>query len=424
MTILSTITDGIGSAASTVRGGFSSVANGVTDIAGDAFNATKDFLNGNSGSVKKSIGTTSLGEFIAYVRKNGVARPNRFRVTMPLPKKVLKKMNHGNEGSSAVEQMIIKAATKAVTGPVESSKVLQIMCQVASMPGVNVDTTELKAGGKPRKFAFGLSYEPADFVFLVERDMKEKEIFDYWIKSIVDPKDAKVAFYDDYVTDVTVEHLDEFGNVTHGIILEEAFPVVLTGVELDMGTSNQAVMLRTSFVYRRQVLAADKVAQYALASAPATQDAGILGGFLNNFRPAEIVRDALNGNLSGALTQAADLYLDIKTGNYSEEMSAIFKTVSDVGRKYTGLGARELETVYKAVKGDAMKNGKITQAEKAELGRVIDGLIGQVKSVGGNTSSRSMVTGPATSAAPPVKVYSASDTLKALQSIEGVVITN
>jgi len=391
--IMFSMPDSVKSTAGSIGAGLDEAWDGVSDY----FSGTPDGLTGPNG-LGSSRTLTPLDEFIGHVKKNGVTRPNRFRITIPLPTHVLEKLDPGagEDSSAGFVQSAVKVIVGTEGGREGSARSLQIMCQVASFPGVNVDTAELKAGGKPRKMAYGLSYDNADFAFVVSGDMREKKIFDYWIKTVVDPTTAAVGYYDDYIVDITIEQLDVWGNSTHGVILEDAYPVVVTPMELDMGSANTAAMLRTSFTYRRQVPMDKDVTERTASGLPGSADQSLFGQVMDNFRPAQIIKDVMNGDISGAVNKAADVYMDAVTGNWGEELTGVYKTVSDVSRKFTGLGARELETIYGVVKGDVAKNGKIGQADKAELMRVITGVMGSVKKVGGPPTAQYSQPKPST----------------------------
>lgn len=380
-----------------VYDGFSNAVTASTDYALDAGKGISDYFSGarDAATGPYAVGSSRtlgpLDEFINHVKKYGVSRPNRFRITIPLPAHVSEKVDIGAQDT--LPEGLVSTAVKVVNSTTvsgsreQAARSLQIMCQIASFPGTNVDTADLKAGGKPRKFAYGLSYDSAEFAFLVSNDMREKKIFDYWIKSIVNAKTGAVGFYDDYIVDVTIEQMDEWGRVTHTIKLEESYPTVVTGMELDMGSSNTAAMLRTSFIYRRQLLGEDDIVGKSATGLPETADKSLFEQVLDNFGPVQVIKNVINGNITGAVTQAADMYMDYKTGNFAGPAAAVFKTISDVSRKYTGLGARELETIYGVIKGDIAKNGKISQSDKAELLRVISGVTGQIQKIGGTPTS-------------------------------------
>uniref|UniRef100_A0AAU6W3H8 Uncharacterized protein n=1 Tax=Pseudomonas phage Cygsa01 TaxID=3138529 RepID=A0AAU6W3H8_9VIRU len=407
--IYDNLSPGAQGVADSVTGGISDAASGLTDY----FSGARDAATGPY-AVGSSRTLGPLDEFINHVKKYGVSRPNRFRITIPLPAHVSEKIDIG--GQETAQEGLVSTAVKIVTvtsvsgGREDAARSLQIMCQVASFPGTNVDTAELKAGGKPRKFAYGLSYDTADFAFLVSNDMREKKIFDYWIKTIVDAKTGAVGFYDDYIVDVTIEQMDEWGRVTHTLKLEEAYPTVVTPMELDMGSTNTAAMLRTSFVYRRQLLGEDDIVGKSATGLPETADKSLFDQVLDNFAPVQIIKNIANGNITGAVNQAAELYMDYKTGNFSGAAASIYKSISDVSRKFTGLGARELETIYGVIKGDIAKNGKISVSDKAELLRVISGVTGAVQKVGGpQTSYKKVASGEMVSAKATADAYAGLD---------------
>ena len=159
----------------------------------------------------------------------GLARTNRFEVVITPPAKLANKFNESFLSSLYVEQ--------------------------ASIPNLGVVTKQLKIFGPSYQRPVSSEYggEGISLTFHVDRNMAIRKFFEDWIHIIVDPDTFTVGYQMDYISDVYIKQLDEQDNVTHEILLKEAFPRNINIMELNNGSSNQTHRLNVLFAYRNWV---------------------------------------------------------------------------------------------------------------------------------------------------------------------------
>ncbi len=97
--------------------------------------------------------------FITQLLQRGISRKNRFRVTIPLPPGVFDSnatlSNDGDayKSSSSSFGDLFKESARIVNaffgGTNQTARSLQMMCMVAGLPGVGIDTTPMNNNGNP-----------------------------------------------------------------------------------------------------------------------------------------------------------------------------------------------------------------------------------------------------------------------------------
>lgn len=191
--------------------------------------------------------TTPIQDFIAHIKKHGVAKTNRFRVTFNLPKDLQAKF-----GSD------VNTDTTKLTGGINNSaKVLSLMCQQVTMPGYTTTTQEQNYGSTNRKMPVDKSTSEFDMVFYASGDMMEKKIFDAW-KNLIFRPDHTIAFYDRFVTDILVEQMNDLDVVVYQTKVTEAYPCTVNPITLDRSSTNTAMIFQVSFQYRKVKEGADE----------------------------------------------------------------------------------------------------------------------------------------------------------------------
>lgn len=151
---------------------------------------------------------STLNDFIAAVKTQGLARTNRFSVNIASP--------------------IID----------EDMRTIQILCDSVSMPGISLNTTEQKVFGEVREIPIQPVYEPVTFTFYVDTNLGVKNMFEKWMNLIRDPKTRAFNYYSNYIVnaEIFVHRLDSDEEVVHKVTLYEAYPKSLNAVQLDYGS--------------------------------------------------------------------------------------------------------------------------------------------------------------------------------------------
>ena len=174
----------------------------------------------------------SLRNFRTEINRRGVASPNRFEVTFPLPLGL-------GPGFSGITQ--------------NDTRLVSLFCEVSGLPQQSIGIRNQRIYGPvyPRPFAVDYGGDGITMTFLLDQQMNVKGFFDAWISKIVDPLQYFVYYHSTYKTNITISQLDKKDNSSYAVVLEDAFPRNVSLLELNSGTQNQAHHLNVTFVYRR-----------------------------------------------------------------------------------------------------------------------------------------------------------------------------
>jgi hypothetical protein len=140
-----------------------------------------------------------IDQFIAIIRKEGLARNSRFVVYITPPTRLISKYPD----------------TK-----------LRFLCDSASLPGMNFLSNPVNTYGEQREVVYNRSFEPITLDFLLDQSMEIKKFFDDWQALIIDPVSRIVSYYKDYIGTIEIYQLDASTNERTRYVarLHEAFP--------------------------------------------------------------------------------------------------------------------------------------------------------------------------------------------------------
>jgi len=80
---------------------------------------------------------------------------------------------------------------------------------------------------------------------------EEKDFFNAWQDSMIDPNLHDANYYDDYTGEIHLNTYDESNLINQGIIFEEAFPLMAGAINLGMDQNTTYARLTVTFAYRR-----------------------------------------------------------------------------------------------------------------------------------------------------------------------------
>ena len=120
------------------------------------------------------------------------------------------------------------------------------------MPGINISVKPFKIFGPTYQRPITSEYggEGLAVTFHVDSSMIIRKFFEDWMHVIVDPNDFTVGYQEEYITNIAIRQLDEQDNITHEIILLEAFPRNMNIMDLNNASQNQTHRLNILFGYR------------------------------------------------------------------------------------------------------------------------------------------------------------------------------
>lgn len=170
--------------------------------------------------------TWSLENFLSQVGSRGLAKPNRFEVSITTPPCVQ---------------------------DIETARTVSMFCDQAYLPMYRILTSRQQLFGTPSFHPVGLDVggENASMQFYVDREMKVKRYFDSWVQGIIDPVTFTAKYRENYVTDILISQLDEQDDVMYCVKLIDAWPMNVNALTLDQTAANTVHKLTVSFVYKR-----------------------------------------------------------------------------------------------------------------------------------------------------------------------------
>ena len=203
-------------------------------------------------------------DFIAKVRKNDLARSNRFEIV--------------------------------INGPSNFStdREVSLLCEEAQIPGLQIQWTPTKISTWTEQRAHGIEYfgDTAAFTFFCDDNWDVRTYFENWRTLIADPLSKGVAFPEDYTGSVEVYTLDREDNRVTRWKLYDAFPRLMN--ILPMGQSAEGIVrVNVTFAFRRWT-------SRGVAAGEAERLFGIF-----NFRKGSI-KNAINNKVADSINDWLD----------------------------------------------------------------------------------------------------------------------
>lgn len=163
----------------------------------------------------------TIKEFTAAVKNNGLARSNRYAVSFVVP------MVFNND-----------VTKKAL-----------MFCDQIQLPGTNFSTTQNRTFGEFRETPYEKLYEHINVSFYVDTNMQVKQMFDEWTNHIYNPNTRVFNYYDQYVTDMTIEVQDVTNRARYWVTLHECYPKSVGAIQLDYA-GKDVMKLSVSMAYK------------------------------------------------------------------------------------------------------------------------------------------------------------------------------
>jgi hypothetical protein len=168
---------------------------------------------------------TAFADFIASVKTRDFAKASKFKVTMPTT--------------------VGTGSTKISIAPDGMDvKTISLYCEQAALPGIEFDVKPYHIYGPHFQRPQGVSYdgEGLRLQFLVDQDMKVKELFDNWMVAVNDPASWQFNYPVEYMSSgIVIQQLKHRGvdlkdgaDVgTYAVRLIDAFPRTIEPMQLN-----------------------------------------------------------------------------------------------------------------------------------------------------------------------------------------------
>jgi len=184
--------------------------------------------------------------FLSNIRaKDGLAKPNRFEVVLPIPpyvnqfvgnsiiEKILNFPNSVfNDVSDAINNAFGTQGEQdeySKTSNSSLSRYLSLQCESAELPGKTLQTADVKIYGPTFKVPYQSMYGDTTLTFMCTNEFYERKLFDRWMESI-HPTDTNNLRYakgatSRYLTNIKIIQYDELIKQIHAVELMDAFPI-------------------------------------------------------------------------------------------------------------------------------------------------------------------------------------------------------
>ena len=198
--------------------------------------------------------------FLSNIKaKEGLARPSRFQVILPIPtyvnnfisSSILEKLlNLPNSVFSDVTTRVLGQSEQQVSSNPSISRYLALQCESAELPGKSLTSADVTIYGPGFKVPYKANYSETTLTWICTNEFYERKLFDRLLESIV-PTDTNNARFPKgngltggYMTNIKIVQYDDFIKQIYAVELIDAFPV---------GISSQALSWSDDGIHRLSV---------------------------------------------------------------------------------------------------------------------------------------------------------------------------
>jgi hypothetical protein len=136
-----------------------------------------------------------------------------------------------------------------------------IRCVTASLPGKQLETSEVSEYGPTRKMPYGVSMDGGEvsFTFLCDSSFADRFLIEAWLSFVYGQGDLgnsdflrnpQFSYYDEYKGEVSITQLTGKSKPSLVYKLEEAYPISFSAQELSYETIDDIMKFECTFAFR------------------------------------------------------------------------------------------------------------------------------------------------------------------------------
>jgi hypothetical protein len=126
-----------------------------------------------------------------------------------------------------------------------------LMIESTTIPGNRILVREYQFDGPLKKYPYSTAVEEVTISFLLDGNYSIHKAFSEWLYAIINMDTYTVAYKDDIVATQEVYQLDKFNRKKYGMRMIDAFPIMITPIELSNTTPNDIQRANITFVFDR-----------------------------------------------------------------------------------------------------------------------------------------------------------------------------
>jgi hypothetical protein len=132
----------------------------------------------------------------------------------------------------------------------EPARELAFLCNQAQLPGRAFSTLDISTHGPVRKIPYQNVFDDVVLSFYVKESLGIKKLFQEWQSFISSTQsNNNFSYFDDFVTDITIEQFDNAGNRVYACKLIDAYPLMTAPIQLDWADKDSFENLQVTFAY-------------------------------------------------------------------------------------------------------------------------------------------------------------------------------
>lgn len=169
-----------------------------------------------------------LDDFKASMAEEGVANTDRFEVLISTPN-------------------CLQGLDRPYTG------IASLRAEHVSFPPMLINNKRVQIYGpsEPRPMSLDYGGENLSITFLLDEWMLVKNMFDYWMQSIVDIDNSLVSYQEDYTTTIEIRQLNRQDDIVYACQIEGIYPYIQSTLEADNSAAGGVHRLTVGFTYRK-----------------------------------------------------------------------------------------------------------------------------------------------------------------------------
>ena len=160
----------------------------------------------------------SYAEFVSLIKSRGLAVGSHFSVILP--------KLYGFDTDSVIMQ-----------------------CEIASLPGINIMTADIRNYGEASQVPYGVTYPPVELSFIVTNAFDVRGYFERWTNLVFDRETRTVGYYSQYVDTMQIFVQNKGGDDIYGIKLNECYPVAMNSIGLN-SSDHDVMRLGVTMAYK------------------------------------------------------------------------------------------------------------------------------------------------------------------------------
>jgi hypothetical protein len=186
----------------------------------------------------------NVTDILGSLNKYDVLQTNKFVVSMRIPD-TLSNLSINNVNLSDIGRLI------------------QVRVEQCRLPGITYMATDVNRYGigPMQKMPYNVQFTDTSITLIADKNGDLYQFFYAWLNSIFDFSGDETTrgsylteYKEKYITELTIEVYDSYGNIVQTFLLKDAFPISFNEIPLSWNQNNELVKLIVGFSFKEWML--------------------------------------------------------------------------------------------------------------------------------------------------------------------------